>query len=94
MANRWYNKFSLPDKDSFVTTEAARNINMIFRPKMTSKPIWKSKTFWFGLAVAALPLVEFISGQDIVLDSPAMAMILGGLIIALRSVTTQPTHLI
>lgn len=55
------------------------------------KPWWRSKTFWFGVAVAALPalqelvpLLEASGVRDVVLTG------IGILIIVLRAITRRP----
>lgn len=48
----------------------------------------KSKTVWFGLAVAVLSWVQSIGG-DIGL-SPEAGTIIGAIIIGLRAITNQP----
>lgn len=56
-----------------------------------TKPIWRSKSFWVGLAAAILPMLSSV--QELLIDYPKTVSVLGVIIVALRWVTGQPVHL-
>lgn len=51
------------------------------------KHVLKSKTFWFGLAVAILPFAEQAIHDPIVSNYPYLLTVIGGIVIILRLVS-------
>jgi hypothetical protein len=58
--------------------------------QIASKPIWKSKTMWLGLATTCLAGFEFWRDNTV---SPNVIAVLGILIMGLRYMTTKPLSL-
>jgi hypothetical protein len=60
---------------------------------METKSILKSKTFWANALVVVAGVATFLAGHEVIANYPAVVSILtvvvGGLNVALRFVTTQ-----
>ena len=58
---------------------------------MTVKPIYKSKTYWFGLLVFAVSLLQYVQGSEFIQQHPritaGIGSVVGVLIVVLRFVT-------
>jgi len=57
------------------------------------KSVFRSKTFWFGLATALAPMIPSV-GEFIKNNSSEISMIWGALAIVLRTVTKDKVKLI
>jgi hypothetical protein len=57
------------------------------------KPLWKSKTFWTGIGVVALSIIEGPVKDIIKTQPPIAGSILGIVIIVLRFITTEGVKL-
>lgn len=59
-----------------------------------AKPIWLTKTFWVGIAVALLPFAEEVhTDLGSVIQEDWILSVVGGLIVLLRLVTKLPATL-
>ena len=56
-----------------------------------AKPIWTTKTFWFGVLVALLPFIEQVhSSLEGVIEQDWILTVIGVAIMILRLITKQP----
>ena len=54
------------------------------------KTLQESKTVWFGLAVAVLPLLDWVTESGVIASNPQMVSFVGAAIIILRKLTSSP----
>lgn len=56
-----------------------------------AKPIWTTKSFWFGVVVALLPALEQVqSDLGSVIEQDWILSVIGAIIIIIRLLTKQP----
>lgn len=59
-----------------------------------TKSKWRSKTFWVNVATAAVGMITYLVGQDLIADNASLVAMLiaiqGAVNVGLRFVTTQP----
>ena len=59
-------------------------------PQAQPKSIFVSKTFWFGLAVTVVGILDALQASPLIAQYPGVVAGIGSAIVALRFLTTNP----
>lgn len=57
------------------------------------KPIWKTKGFWIGVALIAIPVAEYLAAQEVTDWRSALLALAGVLTIIVRLVASSPVSI-